>query len=113
MLAIRDPDGGSTPESRDVSSTFPRRIVPVLLRCHSLIASYVFRALHHEEKIPKKRCASTLSVIEPAQLPWDVASVHYKFVRSGLLRHADATKLQSLGVKKFWHCVGSATGLVT
>jgi hypothetical protein len=66
MLPIWDPDGGSTPERREVSSTLPQRLVRVLLQCHSCIVASLFRPLHRQEKVPKERRASTLGVIGTA-----------------------------------------------
>jgi hypothetical protein len=66
MLPTWDPDGGSTPEGREVSSTLPQRLVRVLLECHSCTVASLFRPLHKQEKVPKERRASTLGVIGPA-----------------------------------------------
>lgn len=66
MLTIWDPDGGSTSESSEASSTFPQRFVRVLLQCHLRIVTNLFRSLYKREKVPKERRASTLGAIELA-----------------------------------------------
>ncbi len=66
VLPIWDPDGGFTPESREVSSTFPQKLVRVLLPSHFGIAANLVRSLSDRGKVPKESRASSLGVIEPA-----------------------------------------------
>lgn len=71
------------PENREVSSTFPQRLVRVPLQCHLRIVTNPFRSLYKQEKVV---LIVMLAVLNLGLFLWCASDIMFVLMQGGQAR---------------------------